>query len=231
MASARVHEVIAQIINRDYNFDEMLLRIGTIAPDSWRNVPKESGIKDKYLSHFWDFSVEDGKQANDYVKFYTKYNQEMSNPFYFGYLLHLIVDQYWKSVIDPRYEKEINGEKYYIDKNGNIIKNENNFDYYESIKMQQRLAKKYKLDVLPIYPEDYKDFSCNIEELNLSGLFGENGTIAYTNNRLFMNDAEESSLYDDESIEKAINETVEFVKRELNRLKQIDISDIKPHTI
>ena len=66
MPSARVHEAIAKKINNDYKYNEKLLRIGTISPDCWRNVPETSGIKDKYLSHFWDFRIKDG-QANDYA--------------------------------------------------------------------------------------------------------------------------------------------------------------------
>ena len=225
MPSARIHEAIAKKINTEYDYDEKLLRIGTISPDCWRNAPKDSGIKDKYLSHFWDFSVKEG-QANDYVKFYTKYRQSLDNPFYFGYLLHLIVDQYWKTNIDPRYEKKIDGESYVIDKNGNLIKNENYFSYYEGIKMQQRLAKKYNLDFLPINAEEYEDFSCDIEEINLDGLFGENGSLDYTNKTLFMSDdVKESIIYDDESIEKALDETTQFVKQELLKFKNIKEED------
>lgn len=66
MPSARVHEAIAKKINNDYKCNEKLLRIGAISPDCWRNVPETSGIKDKYLSHFWDFRIKDG-QANDYA--------------------------------------------------------------------------------------------------------------------------------------------------------------------
>ena len=97
------------------------------------------------MSHFWDFRIKEG-QANDYVAFYIKYYQEIDNPFYFGYLLHLIVDQYWKNNVDQRYEKEIDGESYIVDTSGNLIKDENWLSYYEVIKMQQRLAKKYELD-------------------------------------------------------------------------------------
>lgn len=62
--SARVHETIAKKINEEYRYNERLLRIGTISPDCWRNVLENSGIKDKYLSHFWDFRIKNG-QAND----------------------------------------------------------------------------------------------------------------------------------------------------------------------
>lgn len=221
MPSARVHEAIAKKINQDYNFDELLLRIGTISPDCWRNVPKDSGIKDKYLSHFWNFRVKEG-QANDYTNFYIKYYNSLSNPFYFGYLLHLIVDQYWKTNVDPRYEKKIDGESYVVDKNGKMIKDENWFSYYEGIKMQQRLAKRYQLNYLPITSKEYPNFSCKIDELNIMGLFGEGGSLDYTNKTLFMSDdVEESLIYNDESIEKALDETTQFVKKELLRLKDI----------
>lgn len=220
MPSARVHEAIAKKINEDYNYNEKLLRIGTISPDCWRNVPKDSGIKDKYLSHFWDFRIKNG-QANDYEEFYIKYNDDLDNPFYFGYLVHLIVDQYWKDNIDPRYEKKINGESYVIDKDGNLIKDEQWFSYYEGIKMQQRLAYRYKLDDLSINKKDYEGFYCEIVELNLSGLFGENGTIDYTNKKLSANKVDESIVYDDESIKRALEETVIFVRKELKRLEEL----------
>ena len=67
MPSALIHEAVAKEINKDYKMNELLLRIGTVSPDSWRNV--ETGVKDKYLSHFWDFRVKEG-QANNYEKFY-----------------------------------------------------------------------------------------------------------------------------------------------------------------
>ena len=92
--------------------------------------------------------------------------------------------------------------------------------------MQQRLAKKYNLDFLPINAEEYEDFSCDIEEINLDGLFGENGSLDYTNKTLFMSDdVKESIIYDDESIEKALDETTQFVKQELLKLKNIKEED------
>lgn len=221
MPSARIHEAIAKKINKEFNYDELLLRIGTISPDCWRNVLEDSSIKDKYLSHFWDFRIKNA-QANDYINFYIKYYKSLDNPFYFGYLLHLIVDQYWKTNIDPRYEKKIDSESYVIDKNGNLVKDENWYSYYERIKMQQRLAKRYQLDYLPINSEDYPDLFCKIDELNIKGLFGEDGSLDYINKTLFMSDdVGESIIYDDHSVEKAIDETTKFVKQELSKLKKI----------
>ena len=108
MPAARIHEVVAKKINKDYNMDETLLRLGTIAPDCWRRVDASTGINSKEVSHFWDFKVKQG-EANNYLEFYLKYYSKMNNPFYFGYLLHLMVDQYWKTMIDPLYVSNRNG--------------------------------------------------------------------------------------------------------------------------
>ena len=78
MPSARIHEAVAKEVNKDYNYDELLLRIGTVAPDCWRNVENENGVKDKYLTHFWDFRVKQG-QANDYEEFYAKLRGEKND--------------------------------------------------------------------------------------------------------------------------------------------------------
>lgn len=227
MPSARTHEVIALKINKEYHMDEILLRLGTVSPDSWRNVEEESGVKDKYLSHFWDFRIKD-KQANDYTEFYLKYYNHLENPFYFGYLLHLITDQYWKSIIDPKYFYEENGIPKCRLKNGTTIEDKDWFSYYETLKIQKRLAKEYHLGLLPTKKEDIPNFECNIDELNLSGLFGPNGTVNYINTKLIpTQDDEESQIYDYNDVEKHIDETVSFIKQELNRLKLIKEEDEK----
>lgn len=225
MASARIHEAIAKEINKQFNMDETLLRIGTVSPDCWRNVETSSGVKDKYLTHFWDFRVKNG-EANDYVEFYLKYYNKLSNPFYFGYLIHLIADQYWKTYVDPEYEIEENGIKGFRLKDGSFHNNENWFGYFEDLKLQKLLARKYNLGYLPTEERDILNFSCNIDELNLSGLFGPNGTLSYINNELSpQNDNQESQIYDLDDIINRIKETVEFIKQELERLKALK-SDI-----
>lgn len=227
MPSARIHEVISIIINKDYKYDELLLRIGTVAPDSWRNVESGCGIKDKYLSHFWDFRIKEG-QANDYLKFYIKYYDDLSNPFYFGYLIHLIVDQYWKTYIDNNFVLYKNGIKYYKLKDGSLHDDLNYYGYRESLKIQKQLAKKYKLGLFPIYMKDINNFICNIDELNLNGLFGQKGTLNYINTNIFYNEDDiESDVYDISVIDKYINDTVVFVKKELKKLEDIKNSNDK----
>ena len=224
MPSARIHEAVAKEVNKDYNYDELLLRIGAVAPDCWRNVENENGVKDKYLTHFWNFRVKQG-QANDYEEFYFKYYNHQTNPFYFGYLVHLITDQYWKTFIDQKYETIVNGERMFKLKDGSYHDDKNWWGYFDSLKIQKQIAKLYKLDKLPIEKNDIPNFSCSIDELNLSGLFGLNGTLNYINTSLSpsQND-EESQIYDINEITNDIKITSFFVKNELQRLRNIDES-------
>ncbi len=218
MPSARIHEAIVKELNVDQKYNELLLRIGTVSPDCWRNVEPESGVKDKYLSHFWDFRIKDG-QANDYKEFYLKYFHKLNQPFYFGYLVHLIVDQYWKTVIDPQYEVVEHGIQGFRLKNGTFHDNENWWGYFDSLKMQKQIAKIYQLGIFPINREDYMDFECNIDELNLNGLFGTNGTLNYINTNITPGEViEESEIYDIHQVISHIKETAEFVKQELEKL-------------
>ena len=231
MASARIHEVIAIEINKDYNYDELLLRIGTVAPDSWRNIRPEFGFKDKYLSHFWDFRIKNG-QSNDYQKFYLKYYDNLNNPFYFGYLLHLMVDQYWKTYIESRYIMYKDGIRGYRLKNGNFHDADNYYSHNERIKIQKQLAKIYNLSNFPIMEEDINNFQCNIDEFNTSGLFGINGTLNYINTVLSNdNNYVESELYDINDIINYIYETCNFIRQELKRLNNIKIEYDKKYKI
>ena len=124
------------------------------------------------------------EESLNYTEFYLKYYNHLENPFYFGYLLHLITDQYWKSTIDPKYFYEENGIPKCRLKNGTTIEDKDWFSYYETLKIQKRLAKEYHLSLLPTKKEDIPNFECNIDELNLNGLFGSNGTVNYINTKL-----------------------------------------------
>ena len=53
--------------------------------------------------------------------------------------------------------------------------------YFDSLKMQKQIARIYGLTKFPINAEDLVDFECNIDELNLNGLFGNKGTLNYVN--------------------------------------------------
>ncbi len=219
MPPARIHEAVALELNKKRKYNEILLRIGTIAPDSWRNANPKDGKKNKYKTHFWDFSIKEG-QANDYKRFYTKYHDNMDNPFYFGYLVHLIVDQYWKTHIDPKYRIENGGTKGFILRNGTFHDDNNWWGYYDSLKMERNLAKIYNLTKLPIEKEKIKNFNCDIEELDQSGLFGKEGTLNYVNEVVSLEKSgDESEIYDINDVLEYIKETTDFVDKEIKKLE------------
>jgi hypothetical protein len=222
MPSARIHEAIAREINKEFGMDDILLRIGTVSPDCWRNVGTDSGVKDRYLTHFWDFRIKNG-QANNYEEFYLKYYNQLSNPFYFGYLIHLITDQYWKTNIDSKYFAIENGIRKIKLRDGTLREDKDWYSYYEDIKIQKQLCKIYDLDTLPTEIESILNFKCEIDEVMLKGLYG---TLNYINNELVPGEKEEKSevFYIDDFIEH-INETVQFIKKELIRLEQLKINN------
>ena len=231
MASSIIHEAIAIKINKEYKKDEQLLRIGTVAPDSWRNVPKESGIKDKYLSHFWNYQVKEG-QANNYEEFYFKYYKNLDNPFYFGYLIHLIVDQYWKTNIDPLYYTIENDKLIYKLKDGTTKVDNDWFLYQDGVKVQKLLAKKYNIGKLPINKEDLPNLQYDLAEFNEKGLFGETGTLNYINETLLPDDNMEApTYYNMNDMIKHVDATTEFVKKELKRLSNLHQEQDKKYRI
>ncbi len=215
MASARIHEAIALEVNKDYNLDELLLRIGTVAPDSWRSASPE--VKDKYLSHFWNFRIKKG-EAYDYKEFYLKYFHQLQNPVYFGYLIHLMADQYWKTYIDPLYKINQNGKIGYRLKDGSFCIDHNRFRHNEGIKLQKQLASVYQLGALPHSLLDLPNFHFAIDELNLNGLWG---TLNYINTNLMPSETKENlQIYDLNDIIKKIHLASDFIKQELKSLEQ-----------
>ena len=66
----------------------------------------------------------------------------------------------------------------------------------------RKLANKYNLDYLPINKDDYQNFACQIDEVNLNGLFNVGCSLDYVNKDLRQNEkVAESVVYDDKSIE------------------------------
>ena len=151
-----------------------------------------------------------------------KYYDHLNNPFYFGYLIHLIGDQYWKTNIDPKFKAEANGVKGFRLRNGQFHDDANWWGYFDSLKMQKQLARIYNLTKFPLNKEEYKGFECNIDELNLNGLFGDKGSLNYINTDVMPGPVdEESEIYDINQIIIYIKETAEFIKQELKRLETI----------
>ena len=215
-----IHESVAKNLNKKYKLDDVLFTLGNIAPDCWRNA-KVFGGENRNLSHFYNSSF--GKKNEDYDTFYEKYKDKMNNPMYLGYLTHLITDTYWRNYVYPKYITKVNGNHAFIKKDGSIYYTENKeefskFKWKNIHSMDLPLIEKYNLIPLPIEIIEYNNFDFNIDELDLTGLFGNEGTINYTNNVIDNAEYYESDLFDIEKIAEDIDKTCEFIDKEIDRL-------------
>ena len=88
MVSDIIHLCVAKEVNKYLGMDEYQILLGSIAPD----ISKQIG-ETKEISHFLDHSNED--DIPNINHFLTKYEDDLTNPFTMGYLIHLLTDKYW----------------------------------------------------------------------------------------------------------------------------------------
>lgn len=184
MPAAGIHLCIAKKLLKKRNMDQQLFFLGNVAPDSWRN---SNSTKDG--THFQIDGI------IHHELFYQKYKNELSNPFVYGYLTHLITDFYWYGHHLSTSDKKV--ENY----------------YEECSKLVSKLTKIYQIKPLEKIKDD---FFHPIEELETSGI---NQTIQYINNVSFLDDSLPLVLFNVEDTIHDIDETYEYVERELERLK------------
>ena len=135
MPSGGIHLCVAKEVARRLNYDANIeYYIGSVAPDSWRNSNSL-----KTATHFIEY---DDSNDYDYISFIDKYYNVLDDGFVFGYLVHLITDQYWY--------------------NNNFI----TLPYDEVIRNTSLIIKKYKIE--PLYMPD--KFNNPIDELETSGI-------------------------------------------------------------
>lgn len=100
MASRVMHYCISALLAAELGIDNpQEFMLGGIAPDvhALMGVPKD-------VTHFKDVDA-DGESRINYVRFYETYNDRLGQPFYLGYLTHLVSDvvwlQFFQSIVDP----------------------------------------------------------------------------------------------------------------------------------
>lgn len=109
MPSVIIHRCVSKKVLEKTNLfnnnkDIYLYDVGSLAPDSWRNTErfKDSLLpkidKRKY-SHFSN----EGEFIERYEVFFDKYKNNLNNPFFIGYLVHLITDNFWRYDMHYKY--------------------------------------------------------------------------------------------------------------------------------
>lgn len=161
MASAVIHIVIANELNKNLNRDKSKLLIGTIAPDIAKFIG-ESRIK----THF---SRKDDVSTPDLDKFLNKYKNNLDDDFVMGYYIHLYVDYLWFKYFMP----EIYEDGMIRKLNGEIIKctEKEAFKYIYSdyTNLNIELIDEYDIDLKMFY-NDLPEFNNIIEEIPMDKL-------------------------------------------------------------
>lgn len=143
MASSVIHMCVAKKINEKLKYDENMLLLGSIAPDTSKHVGET-----KTRSHFYD------DYGNiDIDKFLRKYKDKLNEPFIMGYFIHLYTDLLWdkyfiSDIVEKGSIKLLNGEK--IDNSPELYKK---LIYNDYTNLNIQLIDVYNLD-LSLFYED-----------------------------------------------------------------------------
>lgn len=161
MASAIIHIAVAKEINKNFNFNEKQLFLGTIAPDISKQLEQS-----KTKSHFLD---KDNSLPN-LEKFLTKYEKDLTNPFILGYYIHLFTDYLWFKFFIP----EISNNNTYIKLISGETLNCNSKDiakiiYNDYSNLNILLIEEYNLD-LSLFYEELEIPNINFTEIPLDKL-------------------------------------------------------------
>lgn len=195
MGSRIMHYCIATLISEKLKLeDKDHFVLGGIAPDvhPYMNISKD-------ITHFIERD-ELGKGSINYFNFIRKYQEQIADPFYLGYLCHLISDDIWSKDI---YYKivEFNTKE----ERKEILK----INYRDFWRLNGRIIKNYSLSLVPLSIPNK-----NIEEINLESMplllnwiekdFAYDESTASEHLELFENDNSQITDYIDKSVKKSL---------------------------
>ena len=213
MPAGSIHLSIAKIVNEKLKVDEKIFYIASIAPDCWRHSKLHG---DKLKSHFSvDYNLNGLEiKIEDYHKFSEKYKDNLTDPFVLGYLIHLMVDNYWKKNVTSRYHFNIDGKKKIKTKNG-FFEGTNEeikkFLHDNNAILTINIVKKFDVQLVsPIV-----NVECIVEEIDLSGLIK---TINYVNETNFLLINDESDIYELEELYEDVLKCSKFILDELEKI-------------
>ncbi|NGP43786.1 hypothetical protein G4V62_02035 [Bacillaceae bacterium SIJ1] len=193
MGSRIMHYCISSIIADKIKInDQSEFLLGGIAPD----IHGLMGVR-KGVTHFKDID-EAGESYINYVRFYETYKHAMNEPFYLGYLCHLISEDVWLD--------------FYLKKNGEISSDQNNkilqTTYRDFRRLNGRMIELYSLQLHSHTIPSVKIEGYNANYLvKLLELLHEDFTIDHDlmNEPLELYSNDEIIDYIDKSVEKSID--------------------------
>lgn len=199
MASAVIHLVVANELNKKLNRDSNKLLIGSISPDISKLIG-ENKIKSHFIS-------EVGSDIPDIGKFLNKYKSNLTDDFVLGYFIHLYTDYLWfKYFMSELYNdtmiKRLDGSVVKYDEDTLI-----NYVYNDYTDLNIKLIDKYNLD-LKIFYNELPEFNYIIEEIPMNNI-----KLVVDKMGIIIENSKESKIYmfDLKNIEKFIDICVDLI--------------------
>lgn len=208
MASAIIHMVVANEINKKINRDSDKLLIGSIAPD----ISKFLG-QTKIKSHFLSDENNDIPNIKAFLK---KYINNLDDDFVLGYFIHLYTDYFWFKYFIP----EIYRKNFITKLDGTVVKCSGNMQemyiYNDYTNLNTKLLDSYNLK-LDIFNNSTPVFANIIDEIPMEKI-----DIIINQVLLIIENSKTNKdlVFNFENIENFIKMTVELI---LSKLKEINI--------
>lgn len=208
MASAIIHMVVANEINKKINRDSDKLLIGSIAPD----ISKFLG-QTKIKSHFLS---DENNNIPNIKAFLKKYINNLDDDFVLGYFIHLYTDYFWFKYFIP----EIYRKNFITKLDGTVVKCSGNMQemyiYNDYTNLNTKLLDSYNLK-LDIFNNSTPVFANIIDEIPMEKI-----DVIINQVLLIIENSKTNKdlVFNFENIENFIKMTVELI---LSKLKEINI--------
>lgn len=207
----RVEQKIKKFNNEK---DLYLYDVASVAPDSWRSTQrfKDSNLPKKEKRKYSHFS-KDNEFVENYDIFKNKYKDYLDNPFIFGYMIHLMTDNFWR--LEMFYKnnfniKDINNELLNIEH----LDEKSELAHDVDIHLKD-IASYYNITDLKELTEEEINIIPKIDEMTYEGI---NTTIRYINKQMKEENLNKPIRY---TLEDVINGIETCTKRIVNELNQM----------
>jgi hypothetical protein len=218
MPNALIHRCVNKRVQQEIKKfndekDLYLYDVASVAPDSWRNTErfKNSDLPKKEKRKHSHFS-NDNEFVENYNKFKNKYIKYIDNPFIFGYMIHLMTDNFWR--IEMFYKNNFD-----INDINNELLNVEHLDEKSELTHDvdihlKDIAIHYNISDLKELTEEELNSIPVIEEMTYEGI---NTTIRYINQQMKEENLNKPIRY---TIEDVINGIETCTKKIVDELKQ-----------
>ena len=218
MPNALIHRCVNKRVQQEMKKfkdekDLYLYDVASVAPDSWRNTErfKNSDLPKKEKRKYSHFS-NNNEFVENYDVFKNKYIDNIDNPFIFGYMIHLMTDNFWR--LEMFYKnnfdiKDINNELLNVEH----LDEKSELTHDVDIHLKD-IASYYNITDLKELTEEEINIIPKIDEMTYDGI---NTTIKYINKQMKEDNLNKPIRYSLEDVINGIETCTKKIVEELNK--------------